>query len=184
MNISNDTFVLTYVAELIKNKNQTMLVDCLELLKKQNDNVKLILVGPDHFDNKIQEYALSKGVQNDVLCLGWRSDVAELLSMADVCVASSIREGFGINIVEALYCGLPVVATNNRGHKTIINNGINGYLVELNDAVEMKNKVELIMNHQDTLQIPSKSELKKYDCAEVAKILFDKLSSCVAKNEI
>lgn len=55
-------------------------------------------------------------------------------NMSDICVTSSIRECFGLNIVEAMYCGLPVVASNNSGHSSIINDGVNGFIVEHKDT--------------------------------------------------
>ena len=60
--------------------------------------------------------------------LGYRNDIAKILSVCDIAVASSLREGLPVNIMEAMACGLPVIASENRGHKELIQNGVNGWI--------------------------------------------------------
>jgi glycosyltransferase EpsD len=68
--------------------------------------------------------------------LGHRDDLEQLLPMCDVAVASSIREGLPVNIMEAMACGLPVLASDNRGHRELISNKVNGYLIPVNDCFQ------------------------------------------------
>ena len=130
INIDAKAFVLMYVAELTENKNQEVLFESVSRLKDKYPNIMLVLVGPDHQNGTLQQLACDKGISNKVKFLGWRNDIPELLSMADIYVASSKSEGLGLNLIEAMACGLPVVAYDNRGHREIIDNGKNGYLVE------------------------------------------------------
>lgn len=139
--IPGDALVLIYVAELIPNKNQQMLLDALKKIKQFRTDTYLVLVGPDHADGHYQRLAQQMGVADSVVFTGWRSDVGACLRAADIAVASSIREGLGLNIVESMYCGLPVVATDNRGHVSIIEDGVNGYLVHVGDADTMAARV-------------------------------------------
>lgn len=69
-----------------------------------------------------------------------------IYAMSDICTASSIREGFGLNLVEAMYCGLPVIASNNRGHSTVIRNGENGYLVDKGDVATFAQRIISLSN--------------------------------------
>lgn len=137
LGISPDDYVLTYVAEIIANKNQSMLLDALEIVREAVPHAKLMLVGPEHDDGALRKIIESKGLQNEVLLLGWRSDVPTLLHLSDIYIASSRSEGLGLNLIEAMACDLPVVATNNRGHTEIIDHGNNGFLVKINDSVSM-----------------------------------------------
>ena len=137
LGIAPDDFVLTYVAEIIDNKNQQMLLDAFEIVRKTVPNAKLMLVGPEHDNGALRKLVESKGLQQDVLMLGWRNDVPTLLHLADVYVASSKSEGLGLNLIEAMACGLPVVATYNRGHLEIVNHETNGFLVDINDCKKM-----------------------------------------------
>ena len=62
--------------------------------------------------------------------LGYRNDIETLLKISDVAVASSLREGLPVNIMEAMACGLPVIATDNRGHRELIKNNKNGWIID------------------------------------------------------
>ncbi len=176
LGISDTTTALIYVAELLPNKNQTMLVDALELLVHKGEDVCLVLPGPDHDEGALANYIKQKGLEEKVRLPGWRNDVGELLYSADICTASSIREGFGINIVEAMYCGLPVIATNNRGHEMIINDGKNGYLVELNDVKTLADRVSELIHNQAIRKKFSKNDVTKYECNRIAEELFTIIS--------
>ena len=133
LNIPNDAFVLIYVAELNHNKNQQMLLKAYKELENKIPNLYMLLVGPDHYNGKIQNIIKNNGWMNNIKCLGWRSDIPDLIKASDVAVPSSYREGFGLNILEYMYCKIPVVATNNRGHKETIKDWETGFLVPSND---------------------------------------------------
>lgn len=136
-----DEKLLIYVAELNENKNQGLLIDAVTLLREKNVNVKLLLAGTDNCNGLYREKAESKGVSDCVGFLGQRDDIDELLNVCDVAVASSLREGLPVNVMEALACGLPVVATDNRGHRELIKNGENGFLVSPGNPDEMASKI-------------------------------------------
>ncbi len=141
LDIPQDATVLIYLAELISNKNQTVLMDALELALRSRDDIYLVLAGEDHTNGKFKSYAHRKGIHKNVRFLGWRNDVNNLYAMSDICTASSIREGFGLNLVEAMYCGIPVIASNNRGHATIIRDGENGFLVNQGDVAAFADRI-------------------------------------------
>lgn len=137
LGIAPDDFVLSYVAEIIANKNQMMLLNAFEIVRKSVPNAKLVLIGPEHDDGELRKFVESKGLQDEVLLLGWRRDVPGLLHLSDIYVASSKSEGLGLNLIEAMACNLPVIASNNRGHAEIVNHGRNGFLVDVNDCKTM-----------------------------------------------
>ncbi len=178
LDIPKDATVLIYVAELIKNKNQGMLIDVLRRLERED--VYLLLVGPDHSEGVFEEYAKRVGVYDKVRFLGWRSDVAQLLKSADICVASSIREGLGLNIVEAMYCGLPVVATNNRGHVDIIKDGENGFLVDIGDDKRMAEIIEDIIDRRVDIDRYKTHDVERFDSKKVAQSLYNEIAEEVA----
>ncbi|MEH7073650.1 glycosyltransferase family 4 protein [Neobacillus drentensis] len=135
---SND-FIIIYPAELTKNKNQQLLIHALVKVRESVPNVKLLLPGIDHLDGYYQQIAKKYGVADNVFFLGWRNDINELVALSDVAVASSIREGLGINLIEAIACGKAIIAKNNRGHRELIKNGENGFLVS--DEITMADKI-------------------------------------------
>jgi len=172
LGIPENAFVMIYVAELIPNKNQEMLLNALKLLRDKGYDVYLILAGPDHYDGHIQKLTVDMQISDYVKILGWRNDVGELMYTADVCTASSIREGFGINLIEALYCGLPVVATNNRGHLMALKNGQNGLLVETDDYQKMAEYVEQLMTDKTFKDRYSHVDVQEYEADLVADRIY------------
>lgn len=168
LHLNQDDIVLIYIAELITNKNQGYLLKALKKIKEIKNNVKLLLVGPDHSEGKYVEMAQQMGISEDVIFAGWRNDVGALLCTSDICVASSIREGFGINLVEAMYHGLPVVAVKNRGHSTVIQDGKNGFLVSLDDSDKMAERVIEIIDNKEIREKFSGIDVSKYDARDVA----------------
>lgn len=175
LGIPQDAWVMIYLAELIHNKNQKMLLDTLKLMIQKHPNTYLIMAGVDHYRGRIQEYAKEIGVENNYRYLGWRSDKEALYAAADICTATSIREGFGLNLVEAMAMGLPVVATKNRGHNTIIQDGKNGYLVEVGDSEEMANRIISILTYNE-LHKSGYEDLMKYDQREIIKRIISYVS--------
>lgn len=177
LSIDDDTIALIYVAELIKNKNQKMLIDTVKILLDKGENVKLILPGPDHADGRVQAYVSSLGLDDYVITLGWRNDIGELMYASDICTASSIREGFGINLIEAMYCGIPVVATKNRGHEMIIEDGVNGYLVDIDDSKTMSERVQQLIHDEELRNTFSNYSVDHYDCNLIANELYSEIQN-------
>lgn len=140
----NDEKLLIYVAEMNANKNQSMLINSLKLLNEKNDIYRLLIVGADNFEGKYVQLAKNIGVENKVDFLGHREDIEDLLHASDIAVGSSIREGLPVNVMEALACGLPVVLSDNRGHRVLAVNGKNGYVVNVNDCKKMAERIEEI----------------------------------------
>ena len=121
-------------AEFNKNKNHIVLLLALAEIVKQHPDIKikLLLAGDGELLTPLQKYvASSLGLADRVDFLGYRDDVAELLPMCDLVASASMREGLPVNIIEALACGLPVVASRVRGHVDLLQHGRNGMLVPL-----------------------------------------------------
>ena len=147
--VDDDDLMLVYVAEINDNKNQMMLVEAFKRVKETISNSKLVLVGPEHDSEAIRRKISEYKLEYDVVFTGWRDDIAALLKTSDIYVASSKSEGLPINILEAMACGLPVVARENRGHNEIIDNGSNGFIVAKEDAVAMAERIIRLANDDD-----------------------------------
>lgn len=132
--IPQNATVLVYLAELLPNKNQTFLMEVLKKVLEKKEDVYLLLAGIDHSNGEFEKYSERIGVSEHIRFLGWRDDVGNLYATSDICTATSIREGFGLNLVEAMACDIPVIATRNRGHETIIKNNQNGFLIDIGDV--------------------------------------------------
>lgn len=144
-----DETILIYVAEMNANKNQGMLVRVMQRLKQSGEKMRLLIVGADNFNGEYVKLAESLGVADRIDFLGHRNDVSDLVHLSDIAVASSIREGLPVNVMEAMACGLPVVLSDNRGHRELCHNGENGYIVAPNDDEAMAEKIILIASDKE-----------------------------------
>jgi glycosyltransferase EpsD len=142
--------LLFYAAEFNKNKNQRMLVEALALLRDDFPRARLLLAGEGPLRPACEELAGRLGVRDRIDFLGFRPDIADWLPSLDIAVASSFREGLPVNVLEAMACGLPVVATSNRGHRELVHAGRNGWLVPPGDAAQMADRIRrLLLNPRE-----------------------------------
>ena len=168
--IHKDDFVIIYPAELSKRKNQGMLLRCMAELIKENKNIQLLLPGLDSMDERYQQMAKELGVDNNVKFLGYRTDIPRLLKISNLAVSTARQEGLPVNIMEAMMCGLPAVVTNCRGNRDLVENGVNGYIVEISDIESFNAVVRKICN--DAIHM---KELQKNTAVMMKNYLIDKI---------
>jgi glycosyltransferase EpsD len=137
-------FLMFYAAEFNKNKNQQQLIRALAQIIDEIPKAKLLLAGEGPSLQDCRKLAKKLGVENQVHFLGFRKDIEQLLQISDVAVGSSFREGLPVNIMEAMSCGLPVIATFNRGHRELITNQQEGWLIQGSDPKMFAKKMKLL----------------------------------------
>lgn len=93
-------------------KNHRLIIDVFEKFREKTSEAALILIGTGELLSQIQELVREKGLEKDVLFLGTRSDIPELLQMMDVFVMPSLYEGFPVTLIEAQAAGLPCVVSS------------------------------------------------------------------------
>lgn len=172
LGIKDDDIVFSYVAELNKNKNQILLINTVKELKKEKENVKLLLVGDGPLHDYYNEVIQKENLQDNVKLLGKRKDINEILSITDIYLASSLREGLPVNIMEAMYKGLPIIATDNRGHRELIKDNKNGIIVE--NESEIKNSVLNVLADENLRNLLKENEeelVNKYLIVDVIKYM-------------
>jgi glycosyltransferase EpsD len=141
-------FLMFYAAEFNKNKNQKLLIESLIHIKNEVPYAKLLLAGEGPLLQECKDLADKLDVEDMIKFLGYRNDIGKLLEMSDIAVASSLREGLPVNIMEAMACGLPVIANDNRGHRELIDDGKNGWLIK-NSPVEFASKIQILARNSD-----------------------------------
>lgn len=107
-----DEFVIGCVANLNPQKNHRFLIDAFAGLRALRDDVKLMLVGDGPLRDELAAYVSDKGLEDDVLMLGARSDVPALLSACDMMALTSIHEGFPSVLVEWQCAGLRALVSD------------------------------------------------------------------------
>ncbi len=127
---AENAYLLLIVARLHPEKGYEYLFQALAEMKSSLDRPVLLLVaGAGPFEEAYRAQVRSLGCADNVHFLGFRKDVQDLMTAADLVVLPSVAEAFGLVLTEALYLGTPVVATRVGGIPEIVSDGVDGVLV-------------------------------------------------------
>jgi glycosyltransferase involved in cell wall biosynthesis len=170
LGLKDTDFVMIYLAELSKRKNQLWLIRTLAETIKKNPSMHLLLAGQDSLNGKCQELVVELGLEN-VHFLGYRKDIPALLKTSDLAVSSSLQEGLPVNIMEAMCAGLPIVAVDCRGSRDLIQQKVNGFIIEPDDSKAFVRRVKLLARNTDTRKEVSSNNKKKVKAYELDDIL-------------
>lgn len=125
INLPEDAFCLLYAAEFSHRKNQSLLIRGLAELPER---VHLLLPGQGALLEDCKQLAKELGVAQRVHFPGQVANIAPWYALADGAVSASRSEGLPFNIMEAMYAGLPIVATAVKGHTDLLTHGQTGLL--------------------------------------------------------
>lgn len=139
--ISREAFVLIYAAEFSKRKSQDVLIRAMEQLPEET---VLILCGDGAELEKCKALAGSLKVSDRVLFPGRVDNMSAWYGIADVAVTASRSEGLPFNVMEAMYCGLPVVASRVKGHTALVEDGVTGLLYPYGDVQACAEKIRYL----------------------------------------
>lgn len=137
--------VIICVAELHERKGQKYLIDAFKRIADELPNAKLVFVG-DGLRKKYYEKLSRPLLENRILFLGRKRDVAKCMAAADLFVLPSIREAFGLVLLEAAIAGVPIIATRVGGIPEIIENGVSGLLVPSENPDELAKNMARVLN--------------------------------------
>lgn len=159
--LSDDDFVIVYVAEFTANKNQRMLVEAAAPIMRENKHLKLLFLGEGDLFEDVRKYAEALGVSEQVVMPGYiRDGFAALVQSCNLCTSASKREGLGLGVLEGVLCGLPIIIADNRGHRDIVNDK-KKYLFDLDDIPALTEKMRDAMKNPEKyhLDFPEKFSL-------------------------
>ena len=139
LNIDEKPVVLM-VARVIKDKGVQEYIKAAEILK---DRANFLYAGDIDRGNKNSFMPDWKNVKY----LGFRTDIKELISICDVFVLPSYREGIPRTLLEAASMAKPIVTTNSVGCREIVQDGKNGFLVPIKDHISLAKKINTLINN-------------------------------------
>jgi glycosyltransferase involved in cell wall biosynthesis len=134
-------FNVLFIGRLTKQKNLPLLIAASTRLSKQIPELKVSIVGDGEMEMELRQLAIHLKVERIVSFYPTTENVGQYFTKADCFVLPSIFEGFGLVILEAFYCKVPVVASNIEGPKELIEHGVNGLLFESGNVNELIEKV-------------------------------------------
>lgn len=148
LNSTNENVVIGTIGRFAEVKGQEYLIRAFQRLKEQCPQAKLVLVGDGPDKEKLMQLAQSLSLIDDIVFMGKRNDISDLLSIMDVFVLPSLMEGTSIALLEAMASGIACVATNVGGNPGVITDGVDGLLANVGDPIDLAEKIVLLVNNE------------------------------------
>lgn len=166
----DDKPIVMFVGNLIKRKNVETL---LEAKKYTTEDYTLIIVGDGPLFDSLKEKVKNDGIR-DVIFTGSRNDVEKIIPSADILVLPSYSESFGLVLIEALACGVPVIGSNVGGIKEIITEDV-GLLINPKDELTIADGIDKLLSDKELYsKLKSNARNRAIDFSEV-EIPYDEL---------
>lgn len=149
MGYSQNAKILLCIGELNSNKNQVMAIRMMHKVVAKYPEAMLLLAGNGPKQKFLEQLIKQEELERNVKMIGYVTNLQDYQHIIDVQISCSLREGLPLNIVESMLSGNPVVAGLNRGHRELIQDGINGYIVDPNDYEAMSERVLNLLDNND-----------------------------------
>lgn len=129
---AQEDFLILTVAEMTKNKNHSTVLKALARMKElpEFDKIRYLICGRGENEGNLRREAEELGIADHVVFLGYRHDVPDLLRCSDLFAFMSFREGLPVALMEAMGSGLCTVCSRIRGNTDLIDNDVEGLMVE------------------------------------------------------
>lgn len=170
LNIPRDAFVFISVGELIKRKNHETVIKAFG--QANLDNTYYLICGSGKLEKRLKRSAKKFKNCSNVIFLGFRTDINELLKMSDTFLFPSYQEGLPVALMEAMAAGLACIASDIRGNVDLMCNSEIESLLEVNQLQQWENKIRKIRkNEKERLQMGQNNikQILAFDSEKVEK---------------
>lgn len=172
LGIDKEDKVLIHISNFRKVKRIPDIIESFRLIRQQ-EKAKLLLVGEGPEWKPIFDLVKEHGLLEDVVFTGKRDDLPELLSISDVMLLLSEKEAFGLVLLEAFACRVPAIGTNIGGIPEVVEDGVNGFLVELGDTKSVAEKALSLLQdaslHEEFRQNALQTVPRRFDSASIVE---------------
>jgi glycosyltransferase involved in cell wall biosynthesis len=147
-NAAEKTLVIGCVARLVEQKSLDTLLHAFALfIRRGVENAKLVIVGDGPLKNALQRCAKMLGIADQVVWAGFREDIPLVMNAFDVFAITSVFEGFGLVLIEAMAARRPVVATRAGAIPEIVVDGVTGFLAPPREPELLAKAFEKLTDH-------------------------------------
>lgn len=144
LGIPAGVFVVGTVGRLVSIKGHKYLIAAAQKALRTTPGIIFVFLGDGELLDELKAQAAGAGIRDNIGFLGWRPDVAGVMSTFDVFILPSLNEGMGKVLVEAMAMGKPIIASAVGGISDLVINGKNGMLVPCADAEAIARSIEIL----------------------------------------
>jgi N,N'-diacetylbacillosaminyl-diphospho-undecaprenol alpha-1,3-N-acetylgalactosaminyltransferase len=187
-NLQASDIICTFVGRLVFEKGIRELLESAITISKINQSIKFLIIGwvDSHNPSSIsQKYIDELRSYSNVIFLGKRNDVKDILAITNIFVLPTYREGFPRSVLEAMAMELPIISTDVPGVREAIKQSLNGILVPVKNVEKLSNAISLLANNYSEQIRMGKEGRKLIEQEFNSKIIFSKImqiyNSCLCK---
>jgi len=164
-NIKTTDFVIGIVGRITAQKGHEYLFHAVNYLKTKIPNIKVLVIGTGELKQELLYLCHTLNLTKFITFLGYRQDMPELYRLLNVLCLPSIYEGLGLVLVEAMLSGTVVVGADIHGIKEIIEDGVNGFLIQPGNSHSISTTLYRIFKseYDKKLLIRAKETAKRFD---------------------
>lgn len=155
------------VGRLVKEKGFDILIKAISELIKKKINVHLYIIGEGTERSNLEELIKNLNLESNITLVGFKKNPYPYIRCGDICVSSSLYEGFSLFLAEAMVLGKSIVSTETQGAIELLDNGKLGLLCKCNSVDSLVNKLELIINEKEPQNNNLDSNISKFDINNV-----------------
>lgn len=179
-NRNTDEVIIGNVGRLVQQKGQLFLIALAKELKYRNIKFKILIAGDGPLKEALIEKAKTEGVEDVIIFLGFVENIKSFMDSIDIFVLSSLWEGFGYVLVEAMANCKPIVAFNVSSNPEIVSDNETGYLTPVGDIKAFSSAIEKLIFTPGLIESYGKAGRKiaesKFDSEQTFKIVSEFLS--------
>ena len=176
--IKDNEILIGTVGRLSREKNQRMLLEALYPLMRDDDAIRVMVVGDGPKAEELKQFATARHLEDRIIFTGNMRDTVSVYSALDIFVLSSLTEGVPLTILEAMASKLPVVATRVGGIPEMINDDKTGLLVDARDVCALRAKITNLIKN------PGKRQQLAESASRFVKTNYSLKRMCAAYREV
>ena len=152
LGLDPNVFTAGILARIEPYKGHLYILEAAEQLKREGRNFRILIAGTGSYEDEVRQAIAEKKLENEVLFLGFRSDVAKLLSILDVQLNASYgTEASSIALCEGMSLGVPAIASDYGGNPWQIDDGEDGLIFPSRDSTALARALARLMDEPETL---------------------------------
>lgn len=162
-------------------KGLDLLIQALSIVKIEIPDFSLVMVGDGGGRERLENEIEKAGLKGNINMVGNSEDVMKYYMQASIALLPSRQEGFGLVVTEAMECGLPVISFKTKGPSEIIEDGVNGFLIDKYDVVSFAKRIVMLCERPDLRKQMGENAARRaedFSCHFIVgewKILFERL---------
>ena len=146
--LPHGSLIVGNVAALVPHKGQKHFIESAALVVRQVPDARFVIAGEGELRESLEHQVKHLGLEKHVKLAGFRPDILSLHKAFDIFVMSSVTEGLGTSLLDAMACGRPIVATTAGGIPEVVADGETGFLVPPRDHHAMADAIVRLLNDE------------------------------------